>query len=110
MIGVLESYAGDHVIIGNMLEHANNGRNWKIKEILYNGRADRPEVSVSEALRNVRDQFTNLRCPAVMVKVVERIVKFWPISEGSDPGAIPGTAVVTMNDTDQILADLAEVL
>ena len=37
MIGVLQSYAGDHIVVGDMLERIDNGANWKVKEILYEG-------------------------------------------------------------------------
>lgn len=36
-IGVMSSYAGDHIVIGDMVELINNGANWRTKEVLVNG-------------------------------------------------------------------------
>lgn len=38
-VGIARSYAGDHVVIGPMLEHTlKNGANWSLKQMIHDGR------------------------------------------------------------------------
>jgi hypothetical protein len=38
-VGLMESYGGRHIAIGDALRRVNNGANWKVTAVLHSGRA-----------------------------------------------------------------------